>query len=91
MPMIVGQWVRGNPLSAGYPCTELLPMTASTSSPRAEMAFRRHVPPAQVPVLKTYAFDLMTWSALIARAPAEPEQPAIHRNARKIGETVGPS
>ena len=88
--MIAGRWLRGNSLSAGHLCTELLPMAASNLSPRSEMVFRRHVPPAQVPLLKTSTFDLMTRSALIAQAPAQPEQSTFHRDARKVGETVEP-
>ena len=57
-------------------------MTASKLSTRAEMVFQRHVSPAQVPVLKTPAFDLMTQFAFIARAPAVLEQSAIHGDAR---------
>ena len=74
----MGQWVWGNSLSARYFCAELLPMAASTLSPRAEMVFLRQMPPAQVLVLKNSAFDLMTRSAFIAWAPAESEQSAIH-------------
>ena len=68
----------------------LLPAAVWTSSPRAEIVFLRHVPPAQVPVLKNLAFDLMTRSAFIARAPAESAQSAIHRNARRIGKSITP-
>ena len=59
-------------------------------SPRAEMAFRRHVPPAQVPVLKNSAFDLMTRSAFIPRAPVEPKQSTNRRDARRTGKSVRP-
>ena len=66
------------PVSAGFHSTELLPVAAWTLSPRAEMVFRRHVPPAQVSELKNSAFDLMTRSAFIAQVSAESEQSAIH-------------
>ena len=51
-------------------------MAAWTLSPRAETVLRRHVPPAQVPVLKNSAFDLMTRSAFIAQVPADATTPA---------------
>ena len=98
-----GQWVWGNSLSAGFPCTESLPMPASTLSLCFEMVFRRHVPPAQVPVLKTSTFDLMTRFTLIAKAPAEPSnrrsvetpgrsgKPSDRRNSLKPKMTTAPA
>ena len=47
-------------------------------SPHAETMFLRHMPPAEVRILKKSTFDLMTRSAFIAWAPAEPKQSAIH-------------
>ena len=72
--MLVGQWISGTSLSAGYLCTEMLSMATSTLFPNAETVFRRHVPPAQVPLLKNSAFDLMTRPALIGQVPTEPNQ-----------------
>ena len=66
------------PVLAGFYSIELLPMAAWTLSPRAKLVFRRHVPPAHVPVLKNSAFDLMTRSAFIAQLPAEPKQSTTH-------------
>ena len=86
-------WVSGFEAIRSRPdtgFTELLPMAARPSSPRAEMAFRRHAPPAPVPVLRISGFNLMTRVAAVPRAPAAPEQPAIHRDARRIGKSVGP-
>ena len=83
-------WARGNFLLAKCFCTELLPMTASTLSPRAEMVFQRHVPPTQAPVLKNPASELMTRLAFIAQPSAEPQRSTTHRDARKIWETVKP-
>ena len=65
-------------------------MAAWTLSPRAKMVFRRHVPPAHVPVLKNSAFDLMTRSAFVAQVPAEPRQFTTHRDARRIAKPVRP-
>ena len=65
-------------------------MAAWTLSPRAKMVFRRHVPPAHVPVLKNSAFDLMTRSAFVAQVPAEPKQSTTHRDARRIAKPVRP-
>lgn len=42
---------------------------------RAELAFLRHVSPAQVLVLKNSEFDLMTRSAFIARSTADRTHP----------------
>ena len=72
-------------LSSGYFCMWLLPFAGSTLSPRAEMVYRCHAPPAQVPLLSNSSFDLMTRSAFIARAPAEPERSLIHPGARENG------
>jgi len=71
-------------------CSQLLPMAASTLSPCAELVFPRQVPRAQVAVSKNSAFDLMTQSAFIARAPAELKQLTIHRDARNLRKSVGP-
>ena len=57
-------------------------------SPRAKLTFRRHVPPATVPVLKNFAFELMTRSAFVPRLPAVPEQSAIHGDARWIWKSA---
>ena len=87
---VPGQWVWDNSLSARYLCTELLPMAASQLSPRTEMVYRRHAPPAHVPELRNSAFDLMTRSPFIAQVPAEPKQSTTQRNARRIGKSVRP-
>ena len=70
-------------------CAELLPMAATTLSPRAEMVNRRHVPPAQVQATKIRAFDLMTRAAVIAWGSAEPEQSTNCRDAWRIGNPSG--
>ena len=53
------------------------------------MVSLRHMPPDQVPELKNTEFDLITRFALVAQAPAELEQSAIHRDARRNGKSVG--
>ena len=53
------------------------------------MVFLRHMPPAQVPVLKNFAFDLMPRSAFIAQVPAEPKRSTTHRDARRSGNPSG--
>ena len=65
-------------------------MAAWTLSPRFGMVSCRQVPPAHVPALKNSAFDLMTWSAFIPWAPAEPEQPKSRRDARRTEKSVRP-
>ena len=82
-------WFWGNPLSAERSCTEPLPMVTSTSSPRAEMAFLRHVSPAQVLVLKNSAFDLMTRSVFIARSPADRTDPQAVQMPEGLGNSPG--
>lgn len=54
------------------------------------MVYRRHAPPTHVAILKIPASELMTRSALIAPAPAEPEYRSIHRDARRLGKEAGP-
>ena len=53
---------------------------------RQRRELRNQRPPARIPVLKNPAFELMTRSVFSARAPAEPEQSTIHRDAWKTGE-----
>ena len=77
-------------MSAGFHSTELLPMPASKLSPRTEMVFQRHVPPAHVSELKNSAFDLMTRSPFVAQVPAETRQFTTHRDARRIAKPVRP-
>ena len=57
------------------------PTATPNNSPPAS---RRHVPPAQVPVLRNSAFDLMTRSAFISQVPTEPKRPTARRDARRI-------
>ena len=63
-------------------------MAASTLSPRAEMVLRRHVPPAQLRLLKISTFDLMTRPELIGQAPTEPNQSTNRPDARRVGKFV---
>lgn len=42
------------------------------------------------PGVEKFCIRLMTRAALVPRAPAAPEQPAIHRDARRTGKPVGP-
>ncbi len=56
-----------------YPCTDMLPMSVPTPSPRSPSAFQRHVPIAKDAAWKNSAFDLMTRSAFITWVRAEPE------------------
>ena len=65
-------------------------MAAWKLSLRAEMVFRRQVPPAQVPALKNSAFESMTRLVFIAQPSAEPERYATCRDTRKIGKTIEP-
>ncbi len=85
-PQWRGQWVWRNSLSAGYRSTALLPVAARPSSPRAEMAFQRHTPPAPVPVLKISGFDLMTALRVHpsgARATKAIRKPSRHPKIRE--------
>ena len=61
------------------------PTATPNNSPPAS---RRHVPPAQVPVLRNSAFDLMIRSAFISQVPTEPKRPTARRDARRIGPFV---
>ena len=63
-------------------------MAASTLSPRPEMVLRRHVPPAQLRLLKISAFDLMTRPELIGQMPAEPNQSTNRPDARRVGKFI---
>ena len=78
------------PVPAEYPSTELLPMAARAVSRHAKTVFRRHVPPAPVPILKNPAFDLITRTALIVQMAAEPKRSSARREARRIGHFVRP-
>ena len=66
------------PWDAGHP-------SSSTLYQRFETVICRQVQTAQVPALKKSAFELMTRLAFIARAPTEPEQPAIRRDSPWTG------
>lgn len=57
---------------------------------RTRMTFRRHVPPGHVSTLKNFVSDLMTVAAIVPRAPAVPDQPAIHRDALRSGKSERP-
>ena len=66
-------------------------MAGQRLSPPAEIVSLRHMPPAQVPALKNSAFDLMTPSAFIARAPAELKQiddPSRRPETREIRRAI---
>ena len=68
----------------------MLSMAASKQPRHTSTVFRRHVPPAQVPLLKNSAFDLMTRPAFIPRVPAERKQFRNRRDARRTGNFVRP-
>lgn len=81
--------LRQVPVSAGYSVTEPQSIATWRWSPRAIFAFRRPVPPVQVPVLKNPAFELMTRSAFIPRVTAEPKQSTNVQMPEESGNPSG--
>ncbi len=86
-----GRRASGNSLPAGCFRTGLLPMAAPTLSRRVETVFRRHAPPAGVLVLKICTCDLMTRSAIVAREPADRNNPQSVETPAVLGNSVGSS
>jgi len=89
-PELVDLWFGTISCRAGAPALSCCPCRPEHRPSAPKMVFPRHVPPAQVPVLRNSVFDWVTRSAFITPASAGPETSTTSRDDRRTGKSVGP-